>query len=217
MSERERLPSPTAADPAGAEHAVALAREQLRDARAALANLTGGAPPAAVLAELAQELAGELALHWDELPGQRFTGRVARVAGVLGAAVPGRRVPHRVVLARYVSSTPARRAGDHRIYAVVAGVLGLGADGVLRTGVLPEVIQLPVETTLPDTLLRWDDGRIRRVPSRTVWVSRWGAGRELRVAKPGEVLGALAALATHVAESSRRDLELLQRLLGTGG
>ena len=35
---------------------------------------------------------------------------------------------------------------------------------------------------------------------------------------PGEtaVLEALAALATHVAEASRRDLDLLQRLLGPG-
>ena len=206
------------AGPAEARDAVALAREQLRDARAALAEATGGAPPAAVLAELAQQLAGELALHWDELPGHRFTGRVARLPGVLGAVVPGRRVPHRVVMVRYHSATaPARAGGGYVMHIANAAVLGLGADGVLRMGHLIEAIQLRGDMELPDGPLRWDDERVRRVPSRTLWVSRWeGGGEPGDVATPSEVLAALAALATHVAVVSRRDLALLQRLLGPG-
>ncbi|HET7462719.1 MAG TPA: hypothetical protein VFJ82_15800 [Longimicrobium sp.] len=206
-------------DPAQAEPAVVAARGRLGDARAALARVTGGAPPAVVLAELAQQLAAELAPHWDELPGHRFTGRVARVPGVLGTVLPGRRVPHRVVLARYLSSTaPKRAGGGYLVRITTVAVLGLGTDGVLRAGRLMEAIRLGEGTELPSTPLRWDDDRVRRVPSRTVWVSRWrGGGDPHDVARPAEVLDALAALASHVAEASRRVLELLQRLLGTGG
>lgn len=164
-------------------------------------------------------MAGELSLHWDELPGHRFTGRLARAPGVLGAVLPGRRVPHRVVLARYVASTvPRRTAGGYLLYVTVAAVLGLGADGVLRAGRLNEAIQLAEGTDLPDDAVRWDDERIRRLPSRTVWMSHWrGSGEPADVAAPRQVLDALAALAQSAASSSLRDLELLQRLLGTPG
>src|SRR5438045_8206932 len=87
-------------DPADA---IARDRADLRDARAALTSITGGAAPRTVLAELAQGLAAELAEQFDDLPMWRFTGRVARVGGALGSVLPSRGVQHRLVLARYIS------------------------------------------------------------------------------------------------------------------
>jgi hypothetical protein len=205
-------------DPAAAGEAVALAGARLRDARAALMRTTGGAPARAVLAELAQQMAAELAAHFDDLPMHRFTGRVARAPGVLGAVAPGRRVPHRVVLGRYLSSTlPARSSGGALWSLAGIAVLGLGADGVLRVGRLNEAVHLPEGADPFEGALSWDDPRMRRVPSRALRVARWNGGGEAgQVADPARVLDALATLGGSAASASLRELELLRRLLGAG-
>jgi hypothetical protein len=209
-------PHPAVPDrrPAEPEEAFARAQARLGDARTALARATGGAPPRAVLAELAQQLAAELATHFDELPMHRFTGRVARVPGVLGAVLPGRRVPHRVLLGRYLATgLAAKSSGGSRWSVATIAVLGLGADGVLRLGRLNETVHRPEDEDPFGGPVAWDDRLMRGVPSRTLWVSRWEGGDAAQVASPAEVLDALATLAGSVASASLRDLALLQRLL----
>jgi len=224
MGDIELRPATPDLAPAGAEEAIALAQARLREARTALARVTGGAPPRTVLAELAQGMAAELATYFDELPMFRFTGRVARAAGVLGAVIPGRRVPHRVVLGRYLSSTLLGRRGDSARLSGNSGgglrwsvariaVLGLGADGVLRVGRLDEAVHRPEDVDPFGRALPWDDSMMRGVPTRTLWVARWQGGDAVHVASPAEVLNALAALAGTVASASLRELDLLQRLL----
>jgi len=189
----------------------------LHEVRAALARVTGGAPASVVLAELAQQLAGDLAPHFDDLPMHRFTGGVARFPGIPGAVLPGRRIPHRVVLARYLLSSPPMRGGEGFVLRWAdIGVLALGADGVLRAGRRKELVRLPADTPLPDEPLAWDNPRIRRVPSRTVRLARWPEA-PVKVATPAQVLDALAAIAATLAGAARRDLDLLQRLIPPQG
>jgi|GEM_PF-3362740 len=214
MGDIEPRPGTHDLAPAGAEEAIALAQARLREARAALARVTGGAPPRTVLAELAQGMAAELATYFDELPMRRFTGRVARAPGVLGAVIPGRRVPHRVVLGRYLSSSlVGKSSGGSRWSVSRIAVLGVGADGVLRVGQVDEAVHRPEDLDPFGRALRWDDLLMRGVPTRTTWVSRWQGGDTVQVASPAEVLQALADLAGTVASASLRELELLQRLL----
>ncbi|HSU16885.1 hypothetical protein [Longimicrobium sp.] len=213
MPDEPNLPEPNAAD---AKEAVALARTQLLDVRTALARVTGGAPAGLVLAELAQQMAGDLAAYFDDLPMHRFTGRVARFPGVFGAVMPGRRIAHRVVLARYLSASPPMRGGPGFVLRWAEfGLVALGSDGVLRAGRRRELVRLPEDTSIPDDPLSWDDLLIRRVPSRAVRLARW-PNAAVRVASPAQVLDALAAIAASLASTSRRDLELLQRLLSPG-
>ncbi|MBV9773437.1 MAG: hypothetical protein JO040_05780 [Gemmatimonadetes bacterium] len=197
------------------EESIDRARVQLREARSALDRLTGGVPTRTVLAELAQELAGELAEHFDDLPMHRFTGHVPRADGAWGWMVPARRVPHRVVLGRYLaSSPPSKRGAAHRSALAQIAVLGLGADGVLRAGWLWESIVLPEGVKTSVDPLAWDDLRLRRSPSRPVRLARWTGGVDpAHVADPGRVLEALTAIAASVAEVAGRDLDLLRRLL----
>lgn len=194
--------------------AIARVRAELRDARAALDGVTGGAPPRAVLAELAHGLAAELASHFDELPMHRFVGRVAR-GGALGALLPRRGVPHRVVLARYLAATVGRPARPGYVtFTTRIGLLALGADGVLRTGSLWEQVVLGDDANPFEGPLAWDDARVRRVPSRPVALARWTGGVEASdVASPPLVIDALTAIAASVAGDARRDLALLQRLI----
>jgi hypothetical protein len=196
---------------------VALAGAHLPELRAALARATGGAPASLVLAELAQQLAGDLAAHFDDLPMHRFTGRVARLGGVPGAVLPGRRIAHRVVLARYLSSSPPMRGGTgYVLRRADIGLIALGSDGVLRAGHGMGLVRLPADTPVPDEPLGWDDLRIRRVPSRTLRLARWPVA-PVKVATAAQVLDALSAIAATLADASRRDLELLQRLLPPQG
>ncbi|MFL5383746.1 MAG: hypothetical protein ACJ8GN_14595 [Longimicrobiaceae bacterium] len=201
------------------EEAVAVARARLNEARAALLHVTGGASARDVLAELAGQLAAELAAGFDALPMHRFTGRLARGWGLLDAVLPGRAVPHRVVLGRYLSSTlPARVSGGSLWSAARIAVLALGADGVLRVGAAHETVHR-VEGDNPfEGPLACNDRRMRGVPSRPMRVARWQGGAESEpVAVPSEVLDALATIAADAASTALRELELLRRLLGPGG
>lgn len=211
MASDANLPRRPEPDPG---EAMFRARSQLQEARAALARVTGGAPPRAVLTELAQELAGELASYIDELPMYRFTGLVRR-GGALSALFPARRVAHLVVLARYLTATPPMQTGVGYTSALATiAVLALGADGVLRTGTLSEQVVLPEAASLSTDPLPWDDVRIRRVPSRAMRLAKWQGGAEpWDVAAPGRVLEALSAIAASIANESNRDLALLQRFL----
>jgi hypothetical protein len=212
----ELLPGVPERDPAAAEEAVALAQARLREARTALLHTTGGAPARAVLAELAQQLAAELAFGFDELPMRRFTGRVARARGVLGAVLPGRRIPHRVVMGRYLSATLPSRTGSGALWCLARiGLLALGADGVLRVGWVDEAVHRTPDDNPFVGPLAWDDRRLLRVPSHAIRVARWHGGSEpAQVAAPAQVLDALAALAGSAAAASQQELELLRRLLG---
>jgi len=196
--------------------AIARARNELRHARAALVTVTGGAAPRAVLAELAQGLAAELAEQFDELPMWRFTGRVPRLGGLLGKLVPSRSVAHRVVLARYLSSTvPASTGNGYNLLIATIAVLALGADGVLRRGWRREQVVLQEATTLEDSPLEWDDVRLRRFPSGSQRLVRWnGTADAYDVASPAEVLDALTKIGAVVVGAARRDASLLQKLLG---
>jgi hypothetical protein len=173
--------------------------------------------PRTVLAELVQELASELATFFDELPMTCFWGRVSRVRA--GAPwrwlVPARRVQHRVVLARYVSATVPWRSGVGYTGTLARiAVLAIGADGELRAGIITEQVNLPESTEIITDPLAWDDMRIRRVPSRSMTLTRWyGRAEPHEAASPGRVLEALTSIAATVARESRRDLALLQRFL----
>ncbi|HEX5438054.1 MAG TPA: hypothetical protein VFW98_12890 [Gemmatimonadaceae bacterium] len=203
-------------EPLDADKLVSMALDRLRDTRDAMARLTGGAAPAIVLAELAQKLAEELAVHFDELPMHRFVGRVARVASPAGVLLPHQRVPHRLVLGRYLSAAPPQPAGGGLVRHPGAriAILALGSDGVLRSGRHTLNVLLPSESELTVDVLAWDNVRLRRIPARAVRLSRWNAGSEpVHVARPGEVLLALAAIASAVADAANRDLALLQSFL----
>jgi hypothetical protein len=196
--------------------AVAAARTQLQRLRDTLSETTGGAPPRAVLAELAQGLAAELAAHFEELPMQTFTGWVPRAAGAWGWMLPPRRVPHRVVLGRYLSVTVPQATGQgYTACAARIALVALGADGVLRRGELWEGIVLPVDTSTTLDALPWDDARLRRVPSRSLRLVPWDAGAT-NVATPLEVLDAVTRIASSAADVAQRELALLNRLLGDG-
>ena len=205
---------------AEADAAVVRVRRDLRDVQSAFDQVTGGASPRAVLAELAQSLAADLASgFFDALPMEPVRGRVPRGEGAWSLILPPRSLPHRIILGRLLSATPPYQAGVGytRTIARIA-VLALGADGVLRTGIANE--RLIVQENLALTLepLAWDDPRIRRVPTRPIRLMRWHALSDAHsdarnVAPPASVIQALVAIATQVAHDSKRDLALLQRFL----
>lgn len=202
--------------PADVDAAITRAQRDLRDVHAALDQATGGAPPRAVLAELAQALAADLASgFFDVLPMELARGRVVRGAGLWGSILPGRSLPHRVILARFLSATPPHRTGvGYKLTIARIALLALGADGVLRTGAVTEQLTLQENHELTLEPLAWDDPRIRRVPTRPIRLARWQASGDARsVAPPTRVIEALVAIATQVAQDSKRDLALLQRFL----
>ncbi|HEX6751505.1 MAG TPA: hypothetical protein VF092_29705 [Longimicrobium sp.] len=203
-------------EPDSPHHDAADAQARLRDVRAALAQATGGAPAGLVLAEVAQQMAAELGAYFEDLPMRGFTGRVARAGGVKGAVLPRRAILHRVVIGRYISASRPRAVDGGRLErAVEIALVALGSDGVLRQGRAIERVVLPREAVIGITPLAWDDPALRRVPTGSVRLGAWpgGAGQ---VATPRQVLDALASIATTLADTSRRDLELLQRLIGPG-
>jgi hypothetical protein len=193
-------------------HDGALAR--LEDISRELREMTGGVPAAMVIAEHARRMAGELATYFDAVPSREFSGRVPRRGGVLGFLLPARGIPHRVVLGRYLSSSPPRQTGPGLVRTLAAlAVLGLGRDGELRVGRLYEMVVLPAKFDLPDAGLPWNDERVRGVPSRPIRLSRWsGTAEPAQVAGPAVVLDALSALAADVRAASASDLALLRRL-----
>ena len=198
----------------GPESAAIRARGELREAHSALLRATGGATASQVLAELAQEIAAELASHFDELPMRRFTGWVPRSNRFLRRLFP-RAVAHRTLLGRYLQSTVPQRAGSGYAveYARIA-VLALGSDGELRTGTVRELVTLPETTQASDEPLAWDDVRLNRVPSHSMSLRRWqGRPEPTDVARPSEVIAALTRVAQLLTERTRRDLALLERLL----
>lgn len=206
------LPSESTRD---VEAASIHVRRELQDLQATVSRFTGGASPRAVLAELAQELASDLAAYFDALPMEAHLGRIARIDGPLRWIVPSRRVPHRTVLARYLSATPPSAAGLGYTAAIARiAVLTIGADGVLRTGIATEKVHLPENVELTLDPVPWDDPRIRRVPTGTISLARWtGQNEPHAVASPGRVIEALTAIASLIAQESKRDLALLQRFL----
>lgn len=189
--------------------------EMLAAVRADLAGLTGGASPRAVLAALARQMASDLATYFDELPMHSFAGSVARVGGPLGWLVPRKRVSHRVVAGCYLSTSVARDAGNGwtRRDARIA-VLGLGVDGVLRTGVWTGVVTLEKSTEVRTATIDWDDVRMRGVPPKVLSMKQWTGGTDpSEVATPPRVLDALTAIVGKVAADSTRDIALLKRFL----
>jgi hypothetical protein len=203
-------------DPADIQDAILRARSELRDVQGALSRVTGGASLRIVLAELAQELASDLAGFFDDLPMERFSGRIdwgERLGRWRWTVAP--RVWHRIILARFLSATYPERAGvGYTATHARIAVLAMGEDGVLRTGVAKEQIHLPENAELTYDLVGWDDGRIRGVPSRSVRLNRWtGESDPHEVASPGRVLEALTAIAARVTRESNRDLALIQRFL----
>jgi hypothetical protein len=193
--------------------AVERVREDMERVREELTRVTGGAAPAEVLAELAQALSAELGSIFDELPMHRFSGRIPG-DGFAGQLLR-RRLPHRILLGRYLQATVPTAAGvGYTTCLARIGLIAVGSDGVTRVGELWEQVILPVGTEMGALPLRWDDLRLRRVPSKPVRLERWtGRSEHARIATPGEVLEALSAAAAALADASRRDLELLRRLL----
>jgi len=203
-------------EPDSPHHDAADAQARLRDVRAALAQATGGAPAGLVLAELAQQMAAELGAYFEDLFMRGFIGKIARARGVMGAVLPRRAIPHRVVIGRYISASRPRAVDGGRLErSVEIALVALGADGVLRQGRMIEMVVLPREAVIGITPLAWDDPALRRVPTRSVRLAAWPGGA-VEVATSRQVLDALASIATTLAESSRHDLELLQRLIGPG-
>jgi hypothetical protein len=194
--------------------AIVRARGQLAEVRRALAAATGGASPRSILAELAQELAADLAGYFDELPMHQFSGATDRESGFLRHFLP-RMVPHRVVMGRYHTATVPRKAdaGWTRHYARIF-ILGLGADGILRRGRWNGFVQLPEGTKVTIEPVLWDNSLIRRVPTAVLVMRRWTGGPDpTEVAAPGQVLDVLTGMANKLATESQRDLALLQRFL----
>ena len=213
MSGDVELPPPASHETA---MAVLRARRELQEVRGALNEIAGGASPRALLAELAQSLAADLATFFDVLPMWPMTAVVPE-GGKWRSLFRGRaRIPHRVVLARIISAMPPFPAGGGYVMTLAQiALLALGEDGVLRTGVINnEHLNLPKDVELTLEPLEWDDMRIRRVPSSTMTLKRWEADGDAKaVAEPGRVIDALTAIAEQVARDSKRDLALLQRFL----
>ncbi len=195
--------------------AVVRARRELEEVRGALDELTGGASPRALLGELAQSLAADLASYFDVLPMSRMTGVVAQGRAWRRLFRAYARIPHRVVLARFISATPPVPIGaGYTLTLARISLLALGEDGVLRSGIVNEQLNLPKDAELTLDPVPWDDMRIRRVPTSSLIVTRWQADGDPRaVAEPGRVIEALTAIAEQVARESKRDLALLQRFL----
>lgn len=187
----------------------------LPELRRRLLQLTGGVPAAAVLTELVQQLAEELAPHFDELPSRYFAGKVPRRPGMLGRLAPARRIPHAVLMGRYLLIAPPDAHGDYYYSYSMVAILALGRDGVLRIGRGMEMIVLPKDIELTDQPLRWDDIRLRNCPTGELRMLRWtGSPMPEDVGTASTVLEAMIALGELVAEQSRHDLNLLQRLTG---
>jgi hypothetical protein len=195
--------------------AVERARRELEEVRSALDEITGGASPRALLGELAQSLAADLAGFFNMLPMWQATGLVAQGRRWRRLFRGYARIPHRVVLARIVSAMrPIPIGGGYTLTIARVGILALGEDGVLRAGIVNEQLNLPADVELSLDPLAWDDMRIRRVPSSSMTMTRWEAsGDSFTVAEPGRVIEALTAIAEGVARDSKRDLALLRRLL----
>jgi hypothetical protein len=195
--------------------AVERARRELQEVRGAVDQITGGASPRALLGELAQSLAADLATFFELLPMWQTTGLVAQARGWLRVFRSSERIPHRVVLARIVSARPPIPiGGGYTLTIARIAVLALGDDGVLRSGIVNEQLNLPKDVELTLDPLAWDDMRIRRVPSSSMTMTRWEPNGDPRsVAEPGRVIEALTAIAEEVARDSKRDLALLRRFL----
>jgi hypothetical protein len=208
-----RAPAPVPEDPIDLFRAVGGAREELERIREELTRVTGGAAPGEVLAELAQTLSAELGATFEELPMPRFTGRIA--GGGFAGALLRRRLPHRLLLGRYLQATVPSQAGvGYTSSFARIGLIAIGSDGVTRVGQVWEQVILPVGAEMGHLPLRWDDLRLRRIPTRAVRLDRWhGRSEHAPIATPGEVLEALTAAAAEIAAASRRDLDLLRRLL----
>ncbi|HXD48492.1 MAG TPA: hypothetical protein VN600_06960 [Gemmatimonadaceae bacterium] len=212
MSGDAEVQRPNASEPATS---VERARRELQEVRGALDQITGGASPRALLGELAQSLAADLATFFDLLPMWQTIGLVTQGRGRLRFFRSHERIPHRVVLARIVSARPpAPLGGGYTLTIASIAVLALGEDGVLRSGIVNEQLNLPRDVELTLDPLAWDDMRIRRVPSGSITVRRWEpSGEAHAVAEPGRVIEALTAIAEEVARDSKRDLALLRRFL----
>lgn len=216
MSGDTKAPLTAPGDTVHIDAAVVRVQRDLQDVQSALDQLTGGASPRAVLAELAQSLAADLASgFFDALPMELVRGRVARGDGAWRSMLPPRSLPHRVVLGRVLGATAPVRAGvGYTLTIARIAVLAIGADGVLRIGATSEQLILRENLELTLEPLNWDDPRIRRVPTGRIRLARWQALGDARsVAPPARVIEALVALAARVANDSKRDLALLQRFL----
>jgi hypothetical protein len=181
--------------------------------RRQLATITGGAPARTVLAEVAQSLAADLAPYFEELPMHPFGGYTER-SDWLRFLLPGR-VRHRMLLGRYLLSSVPRPAGDNfmRSYVTI-GVLGLGADGVLRRGKWRGMVRLFKDNPAPLEPIEWSDIRLRNVPPGALVMRRWaGTPDPEDIASPALVLETLTKLAETMAAESSRDLALLKRFL----
>lgn len=203
-------PTPDDAEPQPGKLALE-ARAELQRSRAAMAAATGGVAPARVLVELAQGLASELAQHFDELPMHRFTGFLPGPR--LLRWLTFRRVPHRMVMGRYLDlSFPHRVAeGWNRQYAHIA-VLALGADGLLRVGSTRVFVRIPQSDPVLADVKRWDHIHLRRVPTHALALARWDGGQDVRqVARPREVIDVLTDIAASMSAEIGRDLEVMRR------
>jgi hypothetical protein len=195
--------------------AVERARRELEEVRTALDEIAGGASARALLGELAQSLAADLATFFSLLPMWQTTGLVVQGRRWRRWFRSYARIRHRVVLARIVSAMrPVPIGGGYTLTIARIAVLALGDDGVLRSGIVNEQLNLPANVELTLDPIAWDDMRIRRVPSNSMTMTRWEAsGDSLAVAEPGRVIEALTDIAEGVARDSKRDLALLRRLL----
>lgn len=182
--------------------------------RGALAARTGGASPRGILAELAQQLAGDLAGYFDELPMYRFSGRVARDTPLVGRFLP-RSVAHRVLLGRYRTATlPRSGAPGWTTRSATIHLLALGEDGVIRRGTWRGIIVAAEGSIIRTDPLEWDSVLLRNVPTHSLRLQRWTAGPDVHdVADPGRVLECLAGIVQRLTADSTRDLRLLDRLL----
>jgi hypothetical protein len=193
------------------------ARAELQRSQAAMAAATGGVAPARVLVELAQELAGELAQHFDELPMHRFTGFLPGPR--LLRWVTFRRMPHRVVMGRYLDLSFPRKVAEgwNRQYAHIA-VLALGADGVLRVGTTRVFVRIPQDNPVLTGAKRWNHLHLGRVPTHALALAPWDGGQDARqVARPREVIDALTEIAAAMSAEIGKDLDVMRRFGITDG
>jgi hypothetical protein len=198
------------------ELALIAARDELRRIRTQLAQATGGVSAASVLVHLANQLGADLAASFDDLPSVRFDGIVRADRGMF-RSLRFRRIPHRVVLGRYVglgNSGPGVKG--FRLYYARIAVLGVGSDGVLRTGQWNGNVGLPEDEDLRfvTSPVLWDDKRLFGVPPRAIRMSPWtGSNDWKQVGNPGQAIDALTSLARRLADDATRNLSLLQRFV----
>ena len=203
---------PPAMRPAGPPPLLAM-RKTLADLEAAVVAAGGSASPRVLLADMARRLAFDVAGYFDELPMQLFTGHVPRVQGPMRHLLPVREIPHRALLGRYrsVSHPISQRQSKVRYVARVA-ILGVGVDGMLRTGEWMGFVLLPDAPPPSGELLPWSHPQLRGVPDRHLRFNDWrhaSDGRE--VAEPAEVIVALKQVASGLAAAAARDLALIQQ------